>query len=157
MRCAVCERFIYHSLRTKICRSFERTHRELSGSCVLCLSHVREKLNYHLPSANCLQTVWFACVYRSSDVIHPTSIPRDMIQILFPWASDTKKLNSDVIVLGPPTLLDSIPPERMIWDVTQNRPKRASSYLAKKARNFEHFQWFTSYFFVKIYTFFTLS
>ncbi len=29
---------------------------------VLCSLQVRRKLIYHMPSANCLRTIWFACV-----------------------------------------------------------------------------------------------
>ncbi len=73
MRCAICERFAYCSLRTKICWFFAQTQWELGAPCVLCSLQVRGKLIFHALSANwlrtdhklfvnCSQTTLFACV-----------------------------------------------------------------------------------------------
>ncbi len=37
LRCAICEQFAYHSLRTKICQFFVRTRRELDAPGVLSM------------------------------------------------------------------------------------------------------------------------
>ncbi len=49
MHCTICKQFTYHSLRTKICRFFVRTQREVDALCVLCsrqinLPHAWRKL-----------------------------------------------------------------------------------------------------------------
>ncbi len=43
---------------------FTQTQKELWPPGISCLSQVRRKSIYHAPRANCLQTIWFACVYR---------------------------------------------------------------------------------------------
>ncbi len=64
MRCTICEWFAYHSPQTKLCRFFAQTQRELCTLCVLCSPQICRKLIYQVPIANCLQTIWFTCVYR---------------------------------------------------------------------------------------------
>ncbi len=65
-----CE-YVLSRLQT-VCIQFT-TNRNLSVFCanideiwcisVLCSPQAHEKLIYHAPSVNCLQTIWFACVY----------------------------------------------------------------------------------------------
>ncbi len=72
LRCAICKRVAYHSARTKICRFFARTQRELDAPGVLCSPQVRGKLINRAPNMCHKRMAQCTRVYKGLSCSHYT-------------------------------------------------------------------------------------